>query len=86
MELKLNYIRAIISRSFTHFIKQVTNRKIEYKDLRKTYITHLTMALGDKTKFFTGHSNDAIIQNNYLADSVLASGLSNVNIFGDQLP
>ena len=79
--LKLNYARAIISRSFTHFIKQATTRKIEYKDLRKTYITHLTMALGDKTKLFTGHSNDAVIQNNYLADAVLVGGLSNLNIF-----
>ncbi len=80
--ISLNFSQDIISRAFTHFIKLVTPRKIEYKDLRKTYITHLTMALGDKTKLFTGHSDDAVLQNHYLADSVLMSGLSNLNIFG----
>jgi integrase len=82
-EFKTNYAQDIISRAFTHYVKQVTTRKIEYKDLRKTYITYLTMALGDKTKLFTGHSDDAVIQNHYLADTVLMGGLSNLNIFGD---
>jgi len=79
----LNYIQDIISRSFTHYIKQVSSRKIEYKDLRKTYITAITMVLGDKAKLFTGHSDDAVIRKHYLADSVLMAGLGNLNIFGD---
>lgn len=79
----LNYIQDVISRSFTHYIKQVSPRKIEYKDLRKTYITAITMVLGDKAKLFTGHSDDAVIKNHYLADSVLMAGLGNLNIFGD---
>jgi integrase len=78
---KLTYVQDIISRSFTHYIKQVTDRKIEYKDLRKTYITAVTMALGDKAKLFTGHSDDAVIKKHYLADSVLMGGLSNLNLF-----
>lgn len=81
-EIKLSYAKDIVSRAFTHFIKQVTPRKIEYKDLRKTYITHLTMALGNKTKLFTGHSDDAVIQNHYLADAVLMGGLTKLDIFG----
>ncbi len=79
----LNYVQDTISRSFTHYIKQVSPRKIEYKDLRKTYITALTMVLGDKAKLFTGHSDDAVIRKHYLADSVLMAGLGNLNIFGD---
>lgn len=79
----LNYIQDVISRSFTHYVKQVSPRKIEYKDLRKTYITAITMVLGDKAKLFTGHSDDAVIKKHYLADSVLMAGLGNLNIFGD---
>lgn len=79
----LSYVQDIISRSFTHYIKKVSTRKIEYKDLRKTYITAITMALGDKAKLFTGHSDDAVIKKHYLADSVLMAGLGNLNIFGD---
>lgn len=77
----LNYVQDVISRSFTHYIKQVSPRKIEYKDLRKTYITAITMVLGDKAKLFTGHSDDAVIQKHYLADSVLMAGLGNLSIF-----
>jgi integrase len=84
-EFKMSYAKDLISRSFSHFIKQATDRKIVYKDLRKTYITHLTMALGDKTKLFTGHSNDAIIQNNYLSEAVLVGGLNNISIFGNEV-
>lgn len=80
-EFKLSYVQDIISRSFTHYIKLVSDRKVEYKDLRKTYITAITMALGDKAKLFTGHSDDAVIQKHYLADSVLMGGLTNLNIF-----
>lgn len=82
-DVNLNYVQDIISRSFTHYIKLVSKRKIEYKDLRKTYITALTMALGDKAKLFTGHADDTVIKKHYLADSVLMAGLGNLNIFGD---
>lgn len=83
LNLKLSFIQDIISRSFTHFIKQVTTRKIEYKDLRKTYITHMTMALGDKAEMFTGHSDKGVIQRNYLADSFIAGGLHKLKIYDD---
>lgn len=79
----LIYAQDIISRAFTHYIKKVSFRKIEYKDLRKTYITAITMALGDKAKLFTGHSDDAVIKKHYLADSVLMAGLGNLSVFGD---
>lgn len=80
-DFKLSYVQDIISRAFTHYIKQVTDRKIEYKDLRKTYITAMTMALGTDAKLFTGHSDDAVIQKHYLADAVIMGNLGNLNIF-----
>jgi|SRR4051812_32330058 hypothetical protein len=75
-KFKISYVQDIISRAFTHYIRLITDRKIEFKDLRKTYITSITMALGDKAKLFTGHSDDAVIQKHYLADSVLMGGLT----------
>ena len=83
VNLKTSNVQDIISRSFSHFIKQVTKRKIEYKDLRKTYITHITMALGDKAEMFTGHSDKGVIQRNYLADSFIAGGLHKLKIYDD---
>lgn len=81
--LKKSNVQDIISRSFSHFIKQVTKRKIEFKDLRKTYITHITMALGDKAEMFTGHSDKGVIQRSYLADSFIAGGLHKLKIYDD---
>lgn len=81
--LKLSFVQDIISRAFTHFIKFASKRKIEYKDLRKTYVTHITMALGDKAEIFTGHSDKGVIQRNYLADSFIAGGLHNLKIYDE---
>lgn len=80
-ETDLKYMMDLLSRSFAHFIKLVTNRKIEFKDLRKTYITHLTIALGHNAKLFTGHSNDAILKESYLSNAFMAGHLSQFEIF-----
>ena len=70
-----------LSIAFGHFIKQVTNRKIEFKDLRKTYITKLVLVLGDKAKMFTGQTNNEIIKDHYLSEAYLAGSLNNFEIF-----
>jgi len=70
-----------ISRGFAHYIKQVTDRPIQFKDLRKTYITHLAQILGDKCKLFTGHTNDETIKDNYISSAFLAGNLSDFSIF-----
>ncbi len=75
------YMMTSISRGFSHFIKLVTNRKIEFKDLRKTYITMLTIQLGEKAKLFTGHSNDEVLKSHYLSSAHLAGNLNDYEIF-----
>ena len=47
------YMMQINSRGFSHFIKLASARKVEFKDLRKTYITMMTKALGTSAKMFT---------------------------------
>jgi len=70
-----------ISIAFGHFIKQVTAREIEFKDLRKTYITKLVLVLGDKAKMFTGQTNNETIKVHYLSEAYLAGSLNNFEIF-----
>ena len=77
----VKFLMDFTSRAFTHDIKLETNRRIEFKDLRKTYITHLAMALGDKTKLFTGHTQDEILQTHYISSAFAASNLSNFSVF-----
>jgi integrase len=81
------YLKGIIGRAFNHYIKLVnTNgRKIEFKNLRKTYITAITMALGTDAKIFTGHADDKIIEDHYLDKKFVASKLTEFRIFNNIL-
>lgn len=81
----VKYMMATLTRSFTHFVKQViTNRKVEFKDLRKTYITHLTLALGENAKLFTGHTNNQVLKSHYLNGAFIAGNLSDFSVFGEE--
>lgn len=83
-DLSLSYMLAEISNCFIHYIKQVTNRKIEFKDLRKTYITSLSVRLGKNTKLFTGHGDDQVMKNSYIAEEFIAANLTNFSVFGEE--
>ncbi|HXS37487.1 MAG TPA: tyrosine-type recombinase/integrase [Flavipsychrobacter sp.] len=77
----MRYMMDLLSRSFAHFIKLVTDRKLEFKDLRKTYITHITVALGSNAKLFTGHTDDAVLKTHYLNGAFLAAKLGDFSVF-----
>jgi integrase len=79
--ISINYMRDILSRAFNVFIKFASERDLEFNCLRKTYITKITMKLGDKAKMFTGHSDDAIIRKNYLNKEFSGSSLDKFRIF-----
>jgi integrase len=74
-------IEKAISRAFGHYVKQVTDKPLQFKNLRKTFISHLVMALGDKAKLFTGHSDDEVLMNHYISKAWTAGGLSEFRVF-----
>lgn len=74
-------IEKAISRGFGHYVKQVTDRPLQFKNLRKTYISHLVMALGDKAKLFTGHADDEVLMKHYISKAWTAGGLSEFRVF-----
>lgn len=80
---EIYYLLTEISQGFTHFIKLVTDRKIEFKDLRKTYITSLSIRLGKNTKLFTGHGDDQVLKDSYIAEEFIAGNLANFSVFGE---
>jgi len=77
----VKFMMMSITRGFNHYIKFVTNRELKFKNLRKTYISHLTRALGEKAKMFTGHANDEVLKDHYLSSAYLAGGLSDFSVF-----
>lgn len=82
--LEVKYMLDEMSRGFAHFIKLVTDRKIEFKDLRKTYITALSVRLGKNTKLFTGHGDDQVMKDSYIAEEFIAANLTNFSVFGEE--
>lgn len=82
--LGTKYLLNEISRGFAHFIKLVTDREIEFKDLRKTYITQLSMRLGKDTKIFTGHGDDQVLRDSYIAEEFIAANLTDFTVFGEE--
>ena len=76
----------ILSRGFSHYYDQLnTGRKLTFKCLRKTYITHLEIFMGKgNTKTITGHSNDQVIQRNYIDKTEIAKAARNFNVFSTE--
>lgn len=83
-KVDMGYLLDKISRGFAHFIKFVTDRKIEFKDLRKTYITQLSMKLGKNTKIFTGHGDDQVLRDSYIAEEFISANLSDFSVFSTE--
>ncbi|MBI4930495.1 MAG: tyrosine-type recombinase/integrase [Bacteroidetes bacterium] len=72
----------ILSRSFTHFWKQkYPNEDIQFSDLRKTYISRLTLAVGSNSRILTGHASQDILEKHYIRKQMIAEAISNTEIF-----
>jgi hypothetical protein len=73
----------ILSKGFSHFYKQLnTGRHLTFKCLRKTYITRLEIFMGHgNTKAITGHSDDSVIERNYLDKRELAKAAKRFQVF-----
>ncbi len=77
----VRYMMDSLSRGFAHYIKQASERKLEFKCLRKNYFTAMVMALGDKTRLMSGHSNSQTLKNHYVSSAFLAGKLNDFEIF-----
>lgn len=82
--LSKEYKIRFISRSFGHYIKIVSKRKIQFKDLRKTYITRLSMLLGENTKMFSGHADTEVLKNHYISSKYIVGNLKDFDVFDSE--
>lgn len=82
--LSKEYKIRFISRSFGHYIKIVSKRKIQFKDLRKTYITRLSMLLGENTKMFSGHADTEVLKNHYISSKYIVGNLKDFDVFNSE--
>ena len=71
-----------ISKGFTHFYKLLeTGRKLEFKHLRKTYLTYMKIAMGIETKELSSHATDEIIDKHYVDKKVISTAQQKFRIF-----
>lgn len=75
-------IMDFISKSFTHFYKLLkTDKKLQFSDLRKTYISHLYAKHGEKAKIITKHSSEDVMMNHYIDEKVIAEVAMDFDLF-----
>lgn len=75
----------ILSRGFSHYYNQLkTGRKLTFKSLRKTYITSLQIQMGANTKMITGHSDNGVIEGNYIDKIKIAKAARNTSVFQEE--
>lgn len=80
--IKRSVIMDLISRSFSHFYRLLkTGRALQFKCLRKTYITQLFMKFGDDTKILTHHSGMEVIKKHYLDTKPLLESVKDFSVF-----
>lgn len=70
-------IKNIMSKAFSHYYAKLnTGKKLQYKHLRKTYITYLNHFTNGKAEVVTGHYGHNIIMKNYHDQTVFNNVLS----------
>ena len=76
----------VLSRGFTHYYDKLhTGRKLTFKCLRKTYITNLEIFMGaGNTKAITGHSDDQVIEKNYIDKKEMAKAARGFSVFNTE--
>ncbi|WP_046756577.1 tyrosine-type recombinase/integrase [Kordia jejudonensis] len=78
------YMMDCLSKGFSHFYSLLgTNRKLQLKSLRKTYLTHLYATLGKETKYLSSHTSDTVLQRYYVDEKVVHKAITSFEIFTD---
>ncbi|WP_271782273.1 hypothetical protein [Aquimarina algiphila] len=73
-----------LSKGFSHFYNLLgTNKKLQSKSLRKTYLTYLHSALGTDAKHLSSHSSDAILQKHYIDETIVKKAIQGVQVFNE---
>ena len=71
-----------MSKSFSYYYKKLnTGKVLTFYDLRKTYISHLYAAHGEKARIITKHTGDEVMLNHYIDEKVIAEVAMDFGLF-----
>ncbi len=69
-------------KGFSYYYKQLDiGRDIQFKNLRKTYLTYLNSTLSRDTKSLSSHSTDDILQKHYIDEKIMNKAVKVLEIF-----
>ncbi len=69
-----NTLKDDMSKAFTHYWKQVkSDKKLQFKNLRKTYITRLNIYTNGQADSITGHAGQEVIMKHYQNPKVISA-------------
>lgn len=75
-------LKSVCSKAFTHFWRLTKiDKKLSFRNLRKTYITRIRMILGDKAKALNIHKSDDVQINHYINQLEVTKELLGVRLF-----
>ncbi len=81
-DLSLVVLVQQLSKGFSHFYGLLrTGRNIQFKHLRKTYISYMKLAMGSETGNLTSHSANEVIDKHYIDKKVIANAQRKFKLF-----
>ena len=72
-----------MSKGFTHYWKQVdSDKKLQFRNLRKTYITRLNIYTNGQADSITGHAGQEVIMKHYQSPKVISTVIEGFRMIG----
>ena len=79
-------IKDKVSKSFTHFWNMTgVNKKLQLKNLRKTYLTSLANHFGEKATLISDHAIFSVLKNHYLNDKKMVEKAKGFSVFDKEV-
>lgn len=80
--VNIDWLTSILSRSFSHFYGLLENGKtLQFKCLRKTYLSYLNDAMKEDTKYLSSHKDQKVLDTHYIDPRIISEAVKNVQIF-----
>lgn len=72
----------LMSKAFPHYYAQLnTGKKVQFKDLRKTFITSVYNFLGNKARLVTKHASVEVMLQHYIDDNIITEKMKGFDVF-----
>ncbi|WP_046755452.1 tyrosine-type recombinase/integrase [Kordia jejudonensis] len=80
--ITIDVLKDNLSKGFSHFYKLLdTGKELQFKHLRKTYLTYLAMTMKEDTGFLSSHTSKEVLRRHYINENLVLKAMRDVEIF-----